>query len=57
MGIDLNLINRLWTEAKKQLPPDQGDLASYFPILMAGVALLSNKKLAQEFVDESWENP
>ena len=69
MGVDLNLVNRVWKEAKEfavgdglpGLPSytkdiDVEKIIPYPAALMIVSCLLANKKLAEEIVAESWEN-
>ncbi len=54
MGIDLHLINRLWFAGLAAMPEAKGRL-DYLTALAVGIALLSNKELAQSFVEETWD--
>ncbi len=54
MGIDLNLINQLWFAALVAMP-EAKDRLDYPTALAVGIALLSDKELAQSFVEETWD--
>ena len=53
MAIDLNLINRLWFAALAAMP-EAKDRLDYPTALAVGMALLGDKELAREFVEQTW---
>jgi hypothetical protein len=59
MGRDLNLANRIWWATRWYAQRQKGlgalVLLDYYSVVMAVSALLESKELAQELVDESWE--
>ncbi len=55
--VDLEIVSRLYEQAKewdRRHSPPSAEI-DYLTVLSVSQALLSNKALAQEFVDETWE--
>ncbi len=56
MATDLKLVNRVWKGAQAEVQHQARGLSIDYPsVLFAVIAILNNKNLAQELVDESWE--
>lgn len=56
MATDLKLVNRVWKGAQKEAEHQARGLSLDYPsVLFAVIAILNSKELAQELVDETWE--
>lgn len=56
MGVDLRLANRVWKAAQREVAQQASGLQIDYPsVLFAVIAILNDRELAQELVDETWD--